>query len=161
MITVNVDDSKVQAWFRGMPAKVKARLEQAIYTLSEKLRSHVVKDKLLGQVLNRRSGRLGQSIQERVESSGSSITGIVYSSGDVPYARIQEYGGRTAAHVIEARNAQALSFVMGGKHVFAKRVNHPGSNIPERSYMRSSLADMKDEIIQKMTIAVGEGAQAS
>lgn len=159
MITVSVDDTKVKAWLSEMPEKIRGRLTLTVYSLAEKLRNHVVNDKLMGQVLNRRTGRLGQSIQQRVESTDSSVTGIVYSAGDVPYARIQEYGGRTAAHVIEAKNGKALAFMMGDKQVFARRVNHPGSNIPERSYMRSSLADMKAEIIDRMREAVGEGAK--
>lgn len=159
MFTVQVDDRAVRAWFDKMPAAIQKRLEQTVYTLAEKLRSHIVRDKLLGQVLNRRTGRLGQSIQQRVETAANGATGIVYSSGDVPYAAIHEFGGHTAAHVIEARNAKALAFEMAGKMVFAKRVNHPGSNMPERSFMRSSLADMKDEIIERMTQAVQEGTK--
>lgn len=159
MITVTVDDTKVQAWLKDMPVRVRNRLISTVSILAEKLRNHVVQDKLMGQVLNRRTGRLGQSIQQRVETFPQAVFGVVYSSGDVPYARIHEYGGKTAAHVIEARNAKALSFLMNGQQVFARRVNHPGSNIPERSYMRSSLADMKDEIVRKMTLAVEEGAK--
>jgi hypothetical protein len=36
---------------------------------------------------------------------------------------------------------------VGGKQVFAKIVHHPGSVMPERSFMRSSLAEMRPEII--------------
>jgi phage gpG-like protein len=128
-----------------------------VYILAEKLRNHVITTKLLGQVLNRRSGKLGQSIQQRVTSTPSSVQGKVYSAGNLPYAAIQEYGGKTAAHVIEAKNGKALAFMMGGNMVFAKKVNHPGSNIPSRSYMRSSLTDMKDEIINRMRGSVVEG----
>lgn len=159
MLTVEVQDAAVRAWLTAMPEKVRQRLETTVHLLAEKLRSHVVQDKLMGQVLHRRTGRLGQSIQQRVESDSGSVTGIVYSSGDVPYGRIHEYGGKTAAHVIEAKNGKALAFAKGGQMVFARRVNHPGSLMPERSFMRSSLKDMKDEIIQKMTLAVREGAK--
>ena len=142
-----------------MPEKVRARLERAVYSLAERLRNHIIQDKLLGQVLNRRTGRLGQSIQQKVDSSATSITGTVYSAGDVKYAAIHEFGGHIPAHIIEAKNAQALAFVMGGKQVFAKRVNWPGATMPQRSFMRSSLADMKDEIVQKMTQAVQESTK--
>jgi phage gpG-like protein len=157
MITVTVDDRAVQARLNVMPDKVRARLEQAVYILAEKLKSHIVQDKLLGQVLNRRTGRLGQSIQQKVDSSATAITGTVYSAGDVKYAAIHEFGGHIPARVIEAKNGKALAFTMGGKQVFAKRVNWPGATMPERSFMRSSLADMKDEIVQRMTSAVQEG----
>lgn len=157
--TIEVDDSRVRAWFGKMPASIQQRVETAVYLLAEKLKSHVINDKLLGQVLNRVSGRLGQSIQQRVETSDKGATGIVYSAGDVPYARIHEYGGQTAAHVIEARGNGTLAFLWHGNQAFFKKVNHPGSKIPERSYMRSSLADMKEEIIERLRAATVEGAQ--
>ena len=142
-----------------MPARIQSRLSQTVYELAEKLRSHVIQDKLAGQVLNHRSGRLQQSIQQKVDSNATSVTGTVYSAGDVKYAAIHEFGGQIPAHEIVAKNAQALAFMMGGKMVFAKRVNWPGATMPERSFMRSSLADMRDEIVQKMTQAVQEGAK--
>ena len=159
MITVEFDDTRAHLWLSALPAKLRAALEKEISTLAQDLRTHIIRDKLVGQVLNRRSGRLGQSIQERVESSTTAVTGVVYSSGDVPYARIHEYGGKTAAHVIKAKNADALAFMWRGKQAFYKKVNHPGSNMPERSYMRSSLKDMKDEITERLQRAVTEGSQ--
>jgi hypothetical protein len=48
---------------------------------------------------------------------------------------------------------------MGGKQVFFKRVNHPGSQMPVRSFMRSSLRDMRPEIIEAMRKAVEEGTK--
>jgi phage gpG-like protein len=159
MFTIQVDSRAVTARLESMPARIHARLEQTVYALAERLRSHVIQDKLLGQVLNRRTGRLGQSIQQKVDSTATGITGTVYSAGDVKYAAIHEFGGHIPGHEIVARNAQALAFMMGGKQVFAKRVNWPGATMPERSFMRSSLADMRDEIVEKMTQAVQDGAK--
>jgi len=158
MFKIEVDDSVIRARLDSMPARVHDALLKKVSELAEKLRTHVVSDKLSGQVLNRRTGALARSIAENVEDAGTSITGKVFSSGDVKYAAIHEYGGVTAAHVIEAKNASVLAFMANGKQVFAKRVNHPGSRIPERSYMRSSLGDMTQEIIDGMTQAVKEGA---
>jgi phage gpG-like protein len=64
----------------------------------------------------------------------------------VPYAAIQEFGGKTAAHDIVAVKAKALAFSTGGDQVFARSVHHPGSTIPARSYLGGSLAEMHDEI---------------
>jgi hypothetical protein len=50
--------------------------------------------------------------------------------------------------------------MMGGKDVFATIVHHPGSTMPERSFMRSSLAEMKDDIVSGIKEAAGEGARA-
>jgi hypothetical protein len=46
-----------------------------------------------------------------------------------------------------------LALVIGGVQHFARRVEHPGSLIPERSYLRSALDDMKDEILASLTDA--------
>jgi phage gpG-like protein len=79
----------------------------------------------------------------------------------VPYAAIQEFGGKTAAHQIIAANAKALAFRAGGDQIFRRRVDHPGSAIPARSYLGSSLADMRDEIgsgfKQAVLEALGQG----
>lgn len=108
-----------------------------------------VRAKLSGEVLKIRSGRLLASIHNEMVESSNYLYGRVYSSG-VPYAAIHEYGGRTSPHVIVPVNAKALRFMVGGKVVFAKKVNHPGSVIPERSYLRSSLGEMHDLIIAEM-----------
>ena len=42
---------------------------------------------------------------------------------------------------------------MHGAPVFAKIVHHPGSQIPARSYLRSALADMGDQILAEFTAA--------
>lgn len=53
-----------------------------------------------------------------------------------------EYG--TKPHVIRATNAKALSFKVGGKQVFAKKVNHPGTR--PNPFMRSSARKVQKEI---------------
>jgi phage gpG-like protein len=93
----------------------------------------IVKDNLSGAVLAMRSGKLRKSIGHR--AGAKSVT--VYSAG-VPYAGIDELGGRTRPHEIVATKAQALHFVFGAKD-FAKSVHHPGSRIPARPFVRSAL----------------------
>lgn len=131
----------------SMPGALRAALLQKVSALALKLEAKV-KQKLSGEVLNVKTGNLRRSIASKVDASASSVIGKVYSSGDVKYAAIHEFGGQTKAHIIEAKNAKALAFSMGGKQVFAKRVNHPGSKIPERSFLRSSLHDMQGEITE-------------
>ena len=71
----------------------------------------------------------------------------VGSFGDIKYAAIQEYGGRTAAHEILPDKASALAFIVGGAMRFARRVEHPGSIIPERAYLSVHLEEMRAEIV--------------
>jgi hypothetical protein len=43
--------------------------------------------------------------------------------------------------------------------VFAKHVHHPGSQMPERSFLRSSLNDMAEEIFVGIRDAAMQGAR--
>ncbi|WP_174522192.1 phage virion morphogenesis protein, partial [Cedecea neteri] len=70
---------------------------------------------------------------------------------NVVYARIQNQGGKTRPHEIRPRNRQALRF--NGR--YAKKVNHPGSDIPARPFL--TLTDRDLEEIQQAVIAFMTG----
>jgi len=160
MLSIQVTGNEaLQKRFEDMPTAVRNALRNKITALTLKLEAHVKNDKLSGQVLKVQTGALRRSITSEVIDTGDNITGRVYSSGDVKYAAIHEFGGKTAAHVIIPTKAQALYFMMGGKDVFAKRVNHPGSVMPMRSYLRSALADMRAEIASGMEQAVRQAVK--
>jgi phage gpG-like protein len=133
MIGVEFDAQAVQDALLGQADALRGALEARI------------QQKLSGEVLQTRSGALAASIISAIENDGSD-TSVSISSTGVPYAAIQEFGGKTAAHDIVAVKAKALAFSMGGDHIFAKGVHHPGSTIPARSYLGSSFADMRDDI---------------
>ncbi len=133
MIDVEFDSQAVQNALLGRADALRGTLEARI------------QQKLSGEVLQTRSGALAASIISAIENDGSA-TSVSISSTGVPYAAIQEFGGKTVAHDIVAVKAKALAFSMGGDHFFAKSVHHPGSTIPARSYLGSSLADMRDDI---------------
>ena len=104
-------------------------------------------DKLSGQVLAVRSGALRDSIAAEVAADGDAIVATVGSVGELKYAAIQEYGGKTGAHEILPIKAKALAFIAGGAMRFATRVEHPGSTIPARSYLRATLDEESDAIV--------------
>jgi phage gpG-like protein len=133
MIGVEFDAQAVQDALLGQADALRGALEARI------------QQKLSGEVLQIRSGALAASIISSIENDGSD-TSVSISSTGVPYAAIQEFGGKTAAHDIIAVKAKALAFSMGGDQIFAKNVHHPGSTIPARSYLGSSLAEMRDDI---------------
>lgn len=54
---------------------------------------------------------------------------------NVVYARIHELGGRTRPHTIYPKRAKALRFMKGGKAIFAKKIHHPGSQMPARHWI--------------------------
>ena len=112
--------------------------------------------KLAGEALESRSGALAASIAAEVSGDGEDVAATVDSFGDVKYAAIQEYGGKTGAHEILPSKASVLAFVTDGAMHFARRVEHPGSLIPERSYLRSSLDEMSAEIVAALAAAASE-----
>lgn len=140
-------DKALEQKLQENPSVIRRALIAKVMSLTLKLEAHVKQDKLSGQVLHAKTGALRRAIASRFDLTDTTITGTVYVSGDVKYAHIHEYGGRTMPHDIVPVKAKALAFMMNGKQVFAKMVHHPGSVMPERSYLRSSLADMRNEIV--------------
>ena len=108
---------------------------------------------LSGGILQTRSGALRASIRDALEADGSTLVATVESVG-VPYAAIQEYGGRTGAHLIVATKARALRFVGAGGTAFARSVHHPGSTIPAHAYLGSALDALRAEITDGLKAAV-------
>jgi len=158
MLTVQITNADaLQARLASAPAAIQSALHAKAADLAERLRKHVTDDKLSGQVLQTRSGALKASITAQVDDDGGQIVARLFSAGDIKYAAIQEYGGRTAPHDIVPNKAKALAFLVHGSPVFAKIVHHPGSQIPARSYLRSALADMGDQIIAEFRNAALDG----
>jgi len=154
MLTVQITGADaLSERLHAAPAAIQSALRTKAADLAERLRRHVADDKLSGQVLQSRSGLLRASIAAEVDDQAGQVIARVFSAGDVKYAAIQEYGGHTAPHDIVPDKAKALAFLVHGAPVFAKVVHHPGSQIPARSYLRSSLADMGDQIITDFTAA--------
>ncbi len=115
------------------------------------------------------TGPLYKNVQARMEESPGSVSGIVFIDGrKIPYADIQERGGKTRPHDIRPVRASALAFMMPGKMGFSggertsslvitKLVHHPGSRIPEHPYMRLALAREKPYFERGMRQIVTEG----
>jgi phage gpG-like protein len=162
MMTIALDGADaLQARFAGFPTEMLDSLSAKTALLAQALAHKVRDDKLTGGVLNVASGALRASIVAEVGVDASGVFASVGSVGDVKYAAIHEYGGKTAAHEIVALKAEALAFANGGAMVFARCVAHPGSTIPERSYLRSSLAEMVEEIIAALAESPREALEQS
>lgn len=131
--------------------KVRAAVAQAIGVSAANLTS-AVKAKLSDDVLRVKTGRLRRSIHFVLGGTDDAPSATVGTN--VEYAAIHEFGGTTKAHVIEAVNAKVLAFKVGGETVFAKSVQHPGSKIPQRSYLRSALAEQAPSIKERIDAAV-------
>jgi phage virion morphogenesis protein len=86
-----------------------------------------------GKILQR-SGGLASSIQQSFDARNS-----VVGTNKI-YAAAHNFGVKTKPHVIRAKNKRALSF--GG--IVVRSVNHPGSKIPKREFLRLTPGDLRD-----------------
>lgn len=159
MLSIRLEgDQALIKRLQSMPGAMQAALLRKVTMLTFQLEQKV-KGKLRDDVLHVRTGKLMSSVFHDVEATSTKVIGRVGVGRGVAYAAIHEFGGHTKPHIIEAINGKALRFEMGGKTVFARSVQHPGSLIPQRSYMRSSLAEMKEQIIEGLAQAAREGAR--
>ena len=151
MLQISLEGQQALAERLGvLPDRLRAALAEKVDALAQNLFSQVVSVNLSGGVLNARSGALRDSIQVALSQQDNRIDAEIFSNGDAPYAAIQEFGGKTAAHEILPDKARVLAFVANGKQLFARRVQHPGSQIPERSYLRSALDEQGENILQDL-----------
>lgn len=100
-------------------------------------RSQRAKDEQ-GQTLTD-SGRLRASIARHVGNTE------VLVGTNVAYAAIHQFGGTTPPRTIRPRNKKALAWP-GARHPVGK-VEHPGSEIPKRSFLGVSSRD-RDAILR-------------
>jgi len=111
------------------PDRLRAALTEKVEALAQDLFAQVGAN-LSGGVLQTRSGALRDSIQMQVSQQDDGIGAEIFSDGSVPYAAIQEFGGKTAAHEILPDKARVLAFVMNGKQVFARSAKTLRGNWP-------------------------------
>ena len=159
LITATVTGaSEVVERFGALSVKARIGAKSALDVWSAQLAAYIKDTKLSGQVLNRRTGNLSASVHPLPTSeTGETVTGGAAGGGQaVPYARIHEFGGLIPAHQVVAKNARALAFNVGGVMRFAKSVQIPDVKMPERSYMRSSLAERSPDGIAQLRAAVME-----
>ena len=139
----------------AMPERIRDALLSKATALAADLQAKI-QEKLSGDVLNQKSGALARSIGTMIDAPSTDVSVTIATSPDIKYAAIHEYGGTIPPHQIVPDKAKALAFILGGKQAFAARVNLPAIAMPERSYMRSSLAEMADEIGEGLSEAVAE-----
>ncbi len=152
MLEIGLLDTSSAA-FAAMPERVRAALSAKASALAADLQAKI-QQKLAGDVLNMKTGALAGSIGVTIDDSSADVSVRIALSADVKYAAIHEFGGTIPPHQIVPNKAKALAFAIGGKQVLAARVQISTVTMPERSYMRSSLAEMADEIREGLSEAV-------
>lgn len=100
---------------------------------------------LSGRILNRRTGRLRNSITHKVKIQGDKVVGTIGTN--VVYGRIHELGGE-----IFPRKAKALKFnIPGVGWRTVKKVT-----MPARPYLRPALEDNMSEITRILSNRITE-----
>lgn len=157
MFDVSLNDTATAA-LGAMPERIRAALVAKAGVLAAKLQAKI-EQKLSGEVLQMKSGALAGSIGVTIEETSGGVAVGLATSADVKYAAIHEFGGVIPPHEIVPDKAKALAFLVGGKQAFAARVNLPAIAMPERSYMRTSLAEMADDIRDELAATAIEAIQ--
>jgi len=138
--------AELRAKFLLIGETLPARLIRTIDQQDALLQAHIVRDKLSGQVLHRRSGRLSRSIHSApARAEGGNVIGKVGTN--VVYAPVHEFGA-----TIRAKRAKYLRFKVQGRFVSVKEVT-----IPKRPFMKPSLEERRPAIaaaIRKTVVQV-------
>lgn len=156
-LNVNIQAEQFLARLHGMSTKLSQNMLRVVTRLSVEVQA-AVKDKLSGGVLHVRSGTLRRSINRVVTQEGGSTTAVVGTN--VIYAGVHEFGFdgvvtvRAHTRHINAPSKIALHKIRGHDiGIYETKPGKPTGGVanvreysrhmvmPERSYLRSTLAD--------------------
>lgn len=119
---------------------LKAEIKKIGYDLSAKIKG----EKLSGQVLNVRSGRLRRSINAKFSETATGIDATVGTN--VEYGRVHEFGFKGTVKVRE--------FVR--KNKVRVRAHTRRVNLPERSFLRSTFREQKPVIDARIARVIAD-----
>jgi phage gpG-like protein len=154
-LTLNSNAPAIAEKLRQKGPQIMAAVEKKMTWLMLQLQRRI-QLKLEGSVLQHRTGKLVNSIRVNpIQVSGTVVTGSVQGAGGPAwYGKIHEYGG-THAYDIFPKTKLALAFpFMGKSPAFFKHVHHPP--LPMRAFMKPSLDEMQDTILQELSETVRE-----
>ncbi len=148
-LSFNGSDERLAEYLRLRGEKVLSAVQKQMLLTMLRVQQHIQTDKLSGTVLQHRSGKLIGSVRVgEVRVDGSEVVGSVQAGGGPAwYGRIHEYGG-----VFTAKGR--ISKAVGGKRGAPYQMK-----FPERSFMRSSLADMRSQIFEDLKAAALRGVK--
>ncbi len=154
-----VGDKETVARLDAMPRHVHDSLVRTMTRLLLRLEAKV-KMKLSGEVLKVRTGTLRRSVTSRLLDLLSAVWGIVGTN--VKYAAAHEYGFHGTVTVKEHLRTIRTAW---GKELknpvrVSVRSHSRKVDLPEKSFLRSALAEMDGQIRTELAEAVREGVSA-
>lgn len=155
MLSVRIEGvDALEQRFEKLPDTLRAALARKIEELAARLEQKI-KDNLSGAVLQAKSGTLRDSIEVRLAPSAAALV------ARTKYAAAQEYGlaGEESVSAHSRAIREAFGRAIAPKTIFIHGFTRL-MDLPERSYMRSALDEMQDEIAAALSEAVEEGLSA-
>ncbi len=117
MFRIEIDSSEVKAAMAAGAAELVKDLRQAAAHASQ------VATRQMKASVPKKTRALEKSIEPKLRATSNGASGEIVVGED--YASHVKHG--TPAHRIEPKTKKALRFQVGGKTVFSRGVNHPGT----------------------------------
>ena len=158
MIGVSVEGVEaVVARFDSLGERVRSALRAAAADLGEVLRNRVRSGPLAGGVLQRRSGRLADSVIATVSDDAGAVT--LRLGAEAPYARFQELGfqGSESVRASVRTIRQAFGRAIPPRAVMV-RAHTRRVDYPAHPFLRPVLDASRDEITARFADAVRQEA---
>lgn len=165
-------DERVEAKLKSVGPRLLRELLPAMNAQMLALESYVKTRKLEGDPLHHRTGKLQSSVQAlpAVVDAGVIAGGVYQAQAVAPYGIVHEYGGtfeipeHTRRIGFDARGRRVKLLTRHGLVSQRKQIASVGEGIvrahtatfPERSFMRSSLLENADKILEAMEQALTE-----
>lgn len=165
-IIVSVKADALIANMTNAPGLVRRALFRTVTSLAISVQRSVKEDKLTGQVLHNRTGTLRRSINREVTEQADGVFAVIGTN--VEYAGVHEYGFngsvQVAAHTRRQRErlTYAEQYHRSGKVMKGKltglesmvQAHTRKVNLPERSFLRSTLKEFEPRIRAELQEAV-------
>lgn len=157
MIEVTVPDAEKLERDLGMTrAQLLADLKREVRKVATDVSATVKDRKLSGQVLKVQTGRLRRSVNYRTTETETGIEALVGTN--VSYGRAHEFGfsGEVGVKAHLRRVKQAFGRKLKKAKQVSVRAHSRTVNLPERSFLRSSLREMRTEIDSRIARVVAD-----
>ena len=170
-VGVTIDTSAVGPFLEAKTGAIRAALARKMDKTTLMLIEKIVGDKLEGQVLKHRTGKLGSSVRQgqqmAIVTADSIEGGVTGAGGPAWYGRLHEYGGTFEAvrgrrvalgSKMDRRKLRRQSIRSGEDFVTHVQSKPYTIHFPERSFMRSTLTENAETIIAEFQETAREAA---
>lgn len=170
--TATSEFQRLSLFFANLSEETLVALKDEQTRIGYRLVSFIQTEKLQGQVLHKRGGKGSSNLSSHITSDttrdGETITTRLGVMSGVPYARIHEYGGQINIPEVKGKlmafdNPEMSTQLLfdapghtGGAMIFTRKHKAFTVNMPERSYLRSTLREKHDEIVESMKAVINK-----